>query len=1509
MEPLLMSPAPGERLLRFVGDTVRFTLETPAGVTPAAGWRARLRTTLGRGPLLLDDIIRAHYRRVPPFGACWHDVPMRYEDGRWTVEIPLVEPFYAAAKAYVMDADGHQHWPHGPDAGIAVHPDRHRTGNTVYCAFTRLYGETRTLARVHPDPDAAAIAKLRDGRGFAVLPRSGTLRDLTRELPHIVDRLGCRILHLLPVNPVPTTFGRFGPMGSPYAALDFTAIDPALVEFDRRTTGVEQFEELTRAAHARGAAVFLDMVINHTGWGSTLYERHPEWFKRDADGRFHSPGAWGVTWEDLVELEQQDVALWDHFAEAFLTWCRRGVDGFRCDAGYMVPVHVWQHIVARVKREFPNTVFLLEGLGGSWEATEQLLTHGGMQWAYSELFQNHSGEQVSGYLDYALRQSARVGLYMHYSETHDNDRLAARGRAWSLLRNRLCALTSVSGGWGFTGGVEWLAAEKIRVHERTGLNWDASENLVGELARLNRLLHEHPAFFDGAKLTRLSPPGHPLYALRRTSADGACTLLVLVNTDTESSQALCLAGEVLPRGFAPRYELADEGLPGFERLGHSVEFRCAPGAVHAVSDQPLPVAGFGDRYRERRAAAAWALECLARVRPPEQLGHFDFATLAQLVLRDPAGVLAAGWSLAGDDGVPAGGLVAALEAGRDADAYPRVVEWCRRDASRVLPLPPGHWLLVRDDATFRAQLAGPGLEPQHRQSIRTEAGHVAAFLPATPRESVDAVLFLDGVDGAAPRHRGTVRLLASAPGVRGAPGGDALLLLTNGRGGMARLRADFGTVASKYDCALAVNPHPRVPVDRHVLAKRVRLWLNADGFISALDGKNLTLVEPGPPARWQFVANAGDGRTVTVEVLADMPDGRNATVLQLARPAGDGLHDARVIARVDVEDRGFHAETQRNSGADAHFQTHCEPLAEGVGFRFAPAPDRRFTARASVGKYHHEAEWSTGLPHPVEAGRGQTAAGDAYSPGWFLLPLPPGGEATLVLSTDEPGPEPGEVAGLQLARRRASEAAAARAGFAPADALGRQLAVATQAFVVRRDDGWTVIAGYPWFLDWGRDTLIAARGLLAAGLAAEVRHIVQVYGRFADRGTLPNAIHGENTGNRDTSDAPLWYGVVVEELAAAAGAEVYAGRVRDGGPTVLEVLCGLAEGLIAGAPNGVRRDPASGLLWSPAHFTWMDTNHPAASPREGYPVEIQALWIRLLRQLARVDAPGRRARWEVLAREAGASFEKYFWRESEGWLSDTLHAPAGIPAADATPDDALRPNMLLAVSLGLITGRRARRIVTAARDWLLVPGALRSLAPRPVSPPLPVQAADGRLLNDPAHPYWPRYEGDEDTRRKPAYHNGTAWGWMLGPFCEALARAWDFQPEAVAAARAYAGSVERLLGEGCLGQLPEILDGDAPHAQRGCDAQAWSVTEALRVWRLLAEQEPWAWRLRCCAGPPSAGSPAALARERGVGRRHACLGLSFAGDFTSPRLAPGIGGAPLFGAGGPPVTCCQPWFH
>jgi len=1431
-----MTPTSGEHLVRFVGDHVRFTLRDAT-----SDRRGLLRTNLGRGAARRREIIAAHASGLGHAGASWHDVPMQRRGGVWEIELPLAEAGFFKAKPYLLDSKGWQHWPEGSDIGISVHPNFCRTANAIYCAFTRLFGPTRTAA-IAVDPQLNFQLNPLDSKGYTVIPPSGRLRDLVRQLPHIVQTLGCRILHLLPVHPVPTTFARFGRFGSPYAALDLTAVNPALAEFDHRTTAIDQFCELTSAAHALGARVFLDIVINHTGWGAVLQENHPEFFLRNPDGTFASPGAWGITWGDLVELKQAGAALWDIIADALLTWCRRGVDGFRCDAGYKIPVPAWQYIIARVQEEFPETIFLLEGLGGSWEATENLLTEGGMQWAYSELFQNYSGQEVANYLDYALRQSARVGLYTHYSETHDNDRLAKRGRAWSLLRNRLCALTSVSGGFGFTCGVEWLAAEKIRVHDCTGLSWGSHDNIVSELARLNQLLADHPCFFDGAKLTRLSPSGSAIYALLRESAEGRDSVLILVNTDVERENSLTLSDFNFP------FELLGQSLPKITLAGNKATFTLAAGACHCLAPTPTPQGLSGDAYRRARAQAAWAVEALSKIVPAETLGGFDWRRLAAQVERSPKNFLAAAAEFAARGAKSP--LVQLLSDGEAHQIFPRVVVWTLLDRRRVTLVPPGHWLLIEDSAPFQAMLEvrnGKGEEQttQHAQSIAVRNGHVACFPPQ--EDAAEAELTLERYAATSQKVSAAIRFLPASPKseIRN-PKPKDLVLLTNGIGGMARLCVDLGRVNSKYDCALGANLHPAVPVDRHVFVKRLRAWVNAHGFLSPLGAKNLSSFTVGPPAVWQFVANAGDGRTVEIELRAEMLEGKNTTIFQFSRPtaaraSGKQLPadaDVRLTVRFDIEDRNFHWETKRAGGADYHFSTNTHTLPDPkpgsqdpiCGFAFTPAPDRQLHVCADGGEYHPQPEWCENIPHPVEQSRGQTGSGDAYSPGWFELPLPKGVSVRLVATAEKDAGVQALACDAGTLKRERQPSEHSRIPFE------KKLLRATKQFIVRRDEGKTVIAGYPWFLDWGRDTLICARGLLAAGMVEEVRQILLTFAKFEKDGTLPNAIYGDNASNHDTTDAPLWFALVCEEMTQIKP-DFQSQTVEPTNRTLREILESIAVNYAKGTPNGIHMDSDSALIWSPGHFTWMDTNHPAGTPREGYPIEIQSLWIRLLRQLEKNGKGSEGKQWRELADRATSSLEKLFWLEDKGWFADVRLAGPRIIARDATCSDALRSNSLFPVSLGLVADERAKRCVEAAQKYLVVPGALRSLAPLPVSVALPVYGNNGQLLNNPPEPYWPRYEGDEDTRRKPAYHNGTAWTWTFPNFCEALARAWSFAPDAVATAMAYLGSTEKLMNEGCLGQIPEILDGDAPHAQRGCDAQAWGVTETLRVWKLLNQHD------------------------------------------------------------------------
>jgi hypothetical protein len=258
-------------------------------------------------------------------------------------------------------------------------------------------------------------------------------------------------------------------------------------------------------------------------------------------------------------------------------------------------------------------------------------------------------------------------------------------------------------------------------------------------------------------------------------------------------------------------------------------------------------------------------------------------------------------------------------------------------------------------------------------------------------------------------------------------------LLTNGIGGMARICVDLGRVSSKYDCALGANLNPDFPVDRHIFVKRLRVWVNADGFLSPLDLKNLAAFHAGSPAVWHFVASAGDGRTVEIELRAEMVEGKNTTIFQFSRPtdkraSGKPLPagaDVRLTVRCDIEDRNFHWETKRNGGADFHFSSNTHDLSEAgrvtpcapdmneekrrarsdapylkAGFAFTPAPDRQLRVFADAGAYHPQPEWCENIPHPVEQSRGQTGSGDAYSPGWFELPLAKGANVTLVATAE-----------------------------------------------------------------------------------------------------------------------------------------------------------------------------------------------------------------------------------------------------------------------------------------------------------------------------------------------------------------------------------------------------------------------------------------------------------------------------------------------------------------------------
>ena len=529
---LIQAPAPETRHVKFCGDTITFVLTVPEKISGKA-W---VRTNLGHINTSRTEIIEAVLADEPILGRAWYDIPMsRKAPDRFEAELALCDVGHFEAKCFFMETDSKTPlWPEGRNVTINVEPPDMCCANIIYNAFVRQFGPNKSGAFSAGQENEGTIKKL-DQDGYTVIPPSGTFRDLIGELDFIIGTLGCRILHLLPINPTPTTYGRMGRFGSPYAALDFTGIDPALAVFDPKATPLEQFIELVDSVHARHAKIIIDLAPNHTGWAADLHETHPGWLVRDKEGNIQAPGAWGVVWADLTRLDYSNRELWKYIADVFLIWCSRGVDGFRCDAGYMIPTQAWDYIVATVRQQYPNTIFFLEGLGGKISVTRKILSSSNFNWAYSELFQNYNRNEIESYLPLSSQISTEDGLMIHFAETHDNNRLAAASSAYSKTRTALCALVSDCGGFGFANGVEWFATEKINVHDACSLNWGSENNQVDFIQRLNVLLKFHPAFSAQTRLEMVQEGDGNYIALLRHHLPTDRRLLVLVNLDMNHS--------------------------------------------------------------------------------------------------------------------------------------------------------------------------------------------------------------------------------------------------------------------------------------------------------------------------------------------------------------------------------------------------------------------------------------------------------------------------------------------------------------------------------------------------------------------------------------------------------------------------------------------------------------------------------------------------------------------------------------------------------------------------------------------------------------------------------------------------------------------------------------------------------------------------------------------------------------------------------------------------------------
>jgi predicted glycogen debranching enzyme len=454
-------------------------------------------------------------------------------------------------------------------------------------------------------------------------------------------------------------------------------------------------------------------------------------------------------------------------------------------------------------------------------------------------------------------------------------------------------------------------------------------------------------------------------------------------------------------------------------------------------------------------------------------------------------------------------------------------------------------------------------------------------------------------------------------------------------------------------------------------------------------------------------------------------------------------------------------------------------------------------------------DWYRNFEYDAERERGLDSSEDLFNPCVLRFDLRLRRQASVIASTD-----PHDVAQVaeyrqaEITRRRNVAVSSPVTSGTDHDAFAQDLANAADQYIVSRGDQKTVIAGYHWFSDWGRDTMIALPGLtLPTGKPEVARSILRAFAQHVDQGMLPNRFpDAGETPEYNTVDATLWF------FEAARAYLSYTGDLEFLRNELYPVFADIISWHVRGSRYGIKVD-SSGLLSSGesgVQLTWMDAKvgEWVVTPRRGKPVEIQALWYNalcIMEDLARKfgDEPSQK-RYRNMATVASWSFNRLFWNENLGCLYDVTNG--------APPDPSIRPNQIFAVSLthSMLSSERAKRVVEKVQEQLLTPYGLRTLAP-----------------TDPQ--YRGRYTGGP-VERDGAYHQGTVWPWLLGPFVTAYVKVNGGSETARRQASEWFAPLKQHLTDGGLGHISEIFDGDAPQLPRGCIAQAWSVAEILRAY-------------------------------------------------------------------------------
>lgn len=503
---------------------------------------------------------------------------------------------------------------------------------------------------------------------------------------------------------------------------------------------------------------------------------------------------------------------------------------------------------------------------------------------------------------------------------------------------------------------------------------------------------------------------------------------------------------------------------------------------------------------------------------------------------------------------------------------------------------------------------------------------------------------------------------------------------------------------------------------------------------------------------------------------------------------------------------------------DHHFNTHAADWHSAIttvssGLQITAFPGAKpFYVLSDRAELTAQAGWFRDYFLSVEAYRGLDALDDNLYAARFSASLGAGDSITLVLSTEPDASLDGAAA---YAARQAYEAELiVRASATAMPAALEHLVLAADQFVVDRPsprdpDGKSVIAGYPWFSDWGRDAMISLPGLtLATGRPEIAASVLRTYAGVADRGMLPNRFPDSGQlPEYNTVDATLWYFEAIRAYHAATGDDDLLAEL-------FPVLADIINWHQRGTRYHIHVDPDDGLLFAGeagVQLTWMDVKIGdwVVTPRTGKPVEVNALWHNALRSMAGFAARLGRPQeiYKDLAGRSQAAFGR-FWNRDAGYCYDVIDTPDGNDAA-------LRPNQLLAVSLPYspLTGEQQRQVVDACARHLLTSHGLRSLS-----------------SGDPA--YIGHYGGDQG-QRDAAYHQGTVWAWLMGPLVSAHLRVYR-QPEL---ARSYLLPLIAQLKDYGLGSIGEIFDGDPPFEPRGCIAQAWSIAELLRAWMDIQQSD------------------------------------------------------------------------